>query len=408
MTETACRSCGSPRLSPVLSLGALPLANALPLAVGADTPDPRFPLDLVFCEECSLVQITETVAPEILFRDYLYFSSFSDTFVSGARVIAERLVAERGLDANSLVVEIASNDGYLLQHYVAAKIPVLGIEPAENVAAVARDKGIRTRADFFSKALADRLKAEGNRADVVHANNVLAHVADLNGFVSGIATILKESGIAVVEMPYVIDMVDHCEFDTIYHEHLCYFSLKALTGLFGRHGLTIQRVERLPVHGGSLRLFVGHAARVAPDETVERLRSEESARAADRLPFYAAFGDRVARLKAELIALLQALRRNGKSIAAYGAAAKGTVLLNCFGIGTDLVSLVVDRNPHKHGRLVPGVRIPIRGVEALVASQPDYVLLLVWNLADEILGQQVEYRSRGGKFIVPIPDIRVL
>ena len=349
MTETACRSCGSPRLSPILSLGALPLANALPSAIGAEIPDARFPLDLVFCEECSLVQITETVAPEILFRDYLYFSSFSDTFVSRARVLAERLVAERGLTAKSLVVEIASNDGYLLQHYVAAKIPVLGIEPAENVAAVAREKGIPTRADFFSKELADRLKAEGNRADVVHANNVLAHVADLNGFVSGIAAILKESGVAVVEMPYVLDMVDRCEFDTIYHEHLCYFSLKALTGLFTRHGLTMQKVERLPVHGGSLRLFVGHAGTALADDSVERLRREESGRAADRFPFYGAFGDRVARLRTELVALLQGLRRQGKSIAAYGAAAKGTVLLNYFGIGTDLVSFVVDRNPHKQG-----------------------------------------------------------
>jgi len=407
VTETACRSCGSLRLSPILSLGALPLANALPPATGAETPDARFPLDLAFCEDCSLVQITETVAPEILFRDYLYFSSFSDTFVSRARTLAERLVAERGLTAKSLVVEIASNDGYLLQHYVASKIPVLGIEPAENVAAVAREKGIPTRADFFSKELADRLKAEGNRADVVHANNVLAHVADLNGFVSGIAAILKESGVAVVEMPYVLDMVDRCEFDTIYHEHLCYFSLKALTALFERHGLTIQKVERLPVHGGSLRLFVGHETGVS-DDSVERLRSEEIERAADRFPFYEAFGDRVARLKTELVALLRRLRRDGKSIAAYGAAAKGTVLLNYFEIGTDLVSFVVDRNPHKQGRLVPGVRIPIRGAEAVLASQPDYVLLLVWNLAEEVLGQQAEYRTRGGKFIVPIPDVRVL
>jgi len=284
---------------------------------------------------------------------------------------------------------------------------VLGIEPAENVAAVAREKGIPTRADFFSKELADRLKAEGNRADVVHANNVLAHVADLNGFVSGIAAILKESGVAVVEMPYVLDMVDRCEFDTIYHEHLCYFSLKALTALFERHGLTIQKVERLPVHGGSLRLFVGHETGVS-DDSVERLRSEEIERAADRFPFYEAFGDRVARLKTELVALLRRLRRDGKSIAAYGAAAKGTVLLNYFEIGTDLVSFVVDRNPHKQGRLVPGVRIPIRGAEAVLASQPDYVLLLVWNLAEEVLGQQAEYRTRGGKFIVPIPDVRVL
>lgn len=408
MTETACRSCGSPRLSPILSLGALPLANALPAATAAESPDARFPLDLVFCEACSLVQITETVAPESLFRDYLYFSSFSDTFVSRARTLAERLVAERGLTAKSLVVEIASNDGYLLQHYVASNIPVLGIEPAQNVAAVARGKGIRTRADFFSKELAHDLKAEGSRADVVHANNVLAHVADLNGFVSGIAAILKESGVAVVEMPYVLDMVDRCEFDTIYHEHLCYFSLKALTGLFERHGLTIQRVERLPVHGGSLRLFVGHAATVLPDDSVERLRGEESKRGADHFPFYAAFGDRVARLKTELVALLRGLRRDGKSIAAYGAAAKGTVLLNYFGIGTDLVSFVVDRNPHKQGRMVPGVRIPIRSAEALLASQPDYVLLLVWNLAEEILAQQAEYRSRGGQFIVPIPNIRVV
>jgi len=386
----------------------LPLANALPSPEAAESTDPRYPLDLVFCEACSLVQITETVSPEVLFRDYLYFSSFSDTFVSRAKALAGRLVVERGLTAKSLVVEIASNDGYLLQHYVAAEIPVLGIEPAENVAAVAREKGVPTRADFFSKETADRLKSEGNLADVVHANNVLAHVADLNGFVSGIAVILKESGVAVIEMPYVLDMVDRCEFDTIYHEHLCYFSLKALTGLFGRHGLTIEKVERLPVHGGSLRLFIRHAASALSDESVDRLRQEESTRDADRFPFYAAFGGKVARLKTDLVDLLRRLRREGKTIAAYGAAAKGTVLLNYFGIGTDLVSFVVDLNPHKQGRVVPGVRIPIRGAEGLLAAQPDYVLLLVWNLADEIFRQQAEYRSRGGRFIVPIPAVQIL
>lgn len=408
MTETVCRSCASAKLTPILSLGSLPLANALLSPADLGENEARYPLDLVFCEGCSLVQITETVDPELLFRDYLYFSSFSESFVRHARGLAERLVIDRELTSSSLVLEIASNDGYLLQHYSNRGIPVLGIEPAENVAAVARKKGVRTLSEFFSRPLAEKLRDEGCHADVVHANNVLAHVADLNSFVSGIALILKASGVAVIEAPYVRDMVENCEFDTIYHEHLCYFSLSALTALFARHGLVIRDVERLAVHGGSLRLFVGHQGAAPEGTRVLTLREEEAACSADRLPFYSAFGQRVEGLKRSLVGLLQGLRDQGNSIAAYGAAAKGTVLLNYFGIGPETVSFVVDRSPHKQGRFIPGVRIPVHGVEALLEKQPGYVLLLVWNLATEVLAQQSDYQARGGRFIVPIPAAKVL
>lgn len=408
MTESVCRSCGDGRLSAVLSLGELPLANALLSTDQLGMSEALYPLDLVFCEGCSLVQITETVEPGVLFRDYLYFSSFSETFVKHAEGLAERLSAARALSSASLVMEIASNDGYLLQHYGRRGIPVLGIEPAENVAAVARGKGVQTRAEFFSRSLAEELRAEGLRADVLHANNVLAHVADLNSFVAGIAIVLKDSGVAVIEVPYVLDMVDHCEFDTIYHEHLCYFSLLALTALLARHGLVISDVERLTVHGGSLRIFAGHREVAVEGDSVRRLRSEEEHRRSGDLSFYAAFGQRVQEAKAGLTSLVHKLRQDGKVIAAYGAAAKGTVLLNYFGIGHEAISFVVDRSPHKQGRLIPGVRIPIVGPEALLERQPDYVILLVWNLAEEVLTQQVEYRSRGGQFIVPIPAARIL
>ena len=400
-----CRSCGAAGLELVLSLGRTPLANALLTREQLSQPEPLYPLDLAFCPACTLVQITQTVPPAELFADYRYFSSFSDTMLRHARSLVAGLISERQLGPQSLVVEIASNDGYLLQNYTQAAVPVLGIEPAANIAREAEKRGIPTVVEFFGKDLAARLAAEGKRADVIHAHNVLAHVADLNGFVEGIAILMKPGGVAVIEAPYLKDLLDHCEFDTIYHEHLCYFSLTALDHLFRRHDLLIHDVERIPIHGGSLRVTVGKGAAQAP--AVARMLAEEAAWGVDRFATYRDFGTRVGALKATLTSMLAGFKRRGDRIAAYGAAAKGSTLLNYFGIGRETLDFVVDRSPHKQGRFMPGVHIPILAPERLLEEMPDEVLLLTWNFADEILEQQKTYRQLGGRFIIPVPDVKV-
>jgi SAM-dependent methyltransferase len=404
-----CRSCGRPDLQMVLSLGSMPLANALVTAEQLQRPESTYPLELAFCPNCSLVQITETVPPEELFRDYLYFSSFSDTMLHHAQTIVERVLEWRPLDAGSLAVEIASNDGYLLQYYKQAGIPVLGIEPAINIARVAQaERGIRTLTDFFGTETAARLFEQGERADVIHANNVLAHVPDLNGFVQGLRMLLKPEGMAIIEVPYVKDLIDRCEFDTIYHEHLCYFSLTALNQLFERNGLTIQSVERLAIHGGSLRIFVGVDTGARRAAMVSELLEEEKRWGVNRLDFYRDFARRVAELKTLLRNFVFELKEQKLRLAAYGAAAKGSTLLNYFGIGRSELDFVVDRSTHKQGRYMPGVRLPICSPAKLLEEMPSHVLLLTWNFADEILFQQAEYRRRGGKFIIPIPELRVV
>jgi SAM-dependent methyltransferase len=377
-------------------------------------PEPTYALDLAFCPRCSLVQITETVPPEKLFSEYLYFSSFSDTMVQHARAVAAQLVQSRGLDSDSLVVEIASNDGYLLQHYKAAGVPVLGIEPASNIARVAEtERGIPTLCRFFTEELARELREQNKLADVIHANNVLAHVADLNGVVRGLGLLLKDDGVAVIEVPYVKDMIDHCEFDTIYHEHLCYFSLTALNHLFKRHELFIENVERLPIHGGSLRVFVRKAVaresgRNEQSEAVERLLREEEAWGAGRFEFYQGFGARVEKMREDLLSVLGKLKAEGKRIAAYGASAKGSTLLHYFGIGRETLDFVVDRSTVKQGYYTPGTRLPIYAPEKLLDEMPDAVLLLTWNFAEEILRQQETFLERGGHFIIPVPEVRVV
>lgn len=409
MTEIACRSCAGTRLSLVLSLGRTPLANALLKAGRFSEPEVSYPLDVVFCEECSLVQITETVPPEVLFKEYVYRSSFSATMLDHARRLAQRLVQERSLTADSLVVEIASNDGYLLQNYIESDVPVLGIEPAENIARIAvEEKGVRTLARFFSSDLASSLRADGVAADVIHANNVLAHVSDLNGVVAGIGILLKADGVAVIEAPYVKDLIDHTEFDTIYHEHLCYFSATSLAALFARHRLAIVDVERLPIHGGSLRIFVQHEAGASRAPSVARLLDEEHASRLTDRTYYEDFGTRVGALKAELTQLLSRLKSEGKRIAAYGASAKGSTLLNYMGIGGATLDYVVDRSPLKQGLYTPGSRLPVYAPEHLLEDRPDYVLLLTWNFADEILEQQREFRDMGGRFVIPIPSVSVV
>jgi SAM-dependent methyltransferase len=406
-TSARCRSCDRAGLETILDLGRTPLANAILDETQLSGAEPTYPLELVFCPDCALVQILETVPPETLFRDYVYFSSFSDTMVRHAHDLATRMVADERLGKKSLVIEAASNDGYLLQHYRDAGVSVLGIEPAENVAKVARERGILTRSDFFTSELAGDLVDKGQRADVFHAHNVLAHVPDLNGFVRGIRAVLKETGVAIIEVPYLLDLIEHVEFDTIYHEHLCYFSLIALDRLFERNGLSVCDVERLPIHGGSLRLHVRPAGKAEPTTRAEDLMRREKDSRVDRIAFYRTFAARVEAFRSNLCELLGELKAQGRRLAAYGASAKGSTLLNYCGIGSDLLDFVVDRSTAKHGRYTPGTRLPIHDPKVLLERMPDYVLLLTWNFADEILRQQAEYRRRGGRFVCPLPELKV-
>lgn len=404
MIRVSCRACESRNLVSVLSLGDTPLANRLLVRDSLSCAEPRYPLDLVVCADCALVQITATVAPDELFRDYAYLSSVSETTVRDAEALVTRTIARHGLGSGHLAVEIASNDGYLLQHYRRRGVKVLGIDPARNIASVAEERGIPTVAEFFSSSLATELREDGSVADVLHANNVLAHVADLAGVLDGIATLLAPRGRALIEVPYVRDMIERLEFDTIYHEHLCYFSLTALARACAAHGLAVVDVERMAIHGGSLRVTACLASAQAPvAPSVAALLVEEEALGMHRASYYAGFGGAVERLRGELRTLLAGLKADGHRIAAYGASAKGATLLNYCGIGAETIDFVVDRSPIKQGRFTPGTHLPIAPPEALLTDHPEFTLLLTWNFADEIFEQQQAYRAAGGRFIVPVP-----
>lgn len=400
--EKTCRSCGSRGLRSVLDLGNTPLADALLTRDDLNSAEQVYPLEAAFCPACSLMQILETVPPDVLFcRDYPYYSSFSDALLDHSRENALGLIESRGLGPESLVVEIASNDGYLLKNFVKSGVPCLGIDPAEGPARVAEDSGVPTLTAFFTKELAEELRSLGRAADAVIANNVLAHVADTNGFLDGVRTLLKEDGVAVMEVPYVKDLIDNCEFDTIYHEHLCYFSLTSLNNLFRRHSLYINGVKRLGIHGGSLRIYAGKKDDAGA--SVRNMLAEESDGGVDSFAYYDDFGLKVRNIKLGLRNMLTGLKESGKRIAAYGAAAKGSTLLNYVGLGRETIDFVADRNIHKQGRFMPGKRIPICGPERITELMPDYVLILAWNFAEEIIRQQDEYRRRGGRFILPLP-----
>jgi len=407
-TIDKCRSCNERVLDTVLDLGLTPLANAL-LDEGELTRDePTHPLKLVRCPACTLLQLTENIPGDELFRQYNYRSSFSDTFLRHCETLARRIVDERGLNADSLVVDIASNDGYLLQFYKAAGVGILGVEPATNIATVAIEKGIETRNNFFTLAEAEAIVRERGNADVVHAHNVMPHVEDQRDFAAGITTLLKEDGVAIIEFAYALDTIDRTEFDQVYHEHKCYFSLTSFQRLCAQFNLAVTRVERLAIHGGSLRVFLRHAARAVLDETVEQMLKQEDAWGVSTPVPYALFAERIEERKRNLLKLMRNLRAQGKRIAVYGASAKGSTLMNALGIGKDLIDYVVDRSTVKQGLFTPGTHLKIFPVEKLLADQPEYTLLLTWNFAEEILQQQSEYRLRGGKFILPVPEVSIV
>ena len=406
--DLACRSCGEKQLRIFLDLGATPLADALVKPEHAGGAEDSFPLVVAHCGACSLVQITEEVPAEKLFvENYLYFSSFSPALLDHSRKHALWRIEHQGLGPDSLVVELASNDGYLLRNFVDEGVPVLGIDPAPDQAQAANEAGVPTLAEFFGTELADRLVAEGKQADAIIANNVMAHVPELNDFVAGMSRLIKDDGLITVENPYVRDLIEHCEFDTVYHEHFCYYSCTAVDTLVRRHGMFLNHVEYFPdMHGGTLRWHIGKKEDVSP--TAREYLEREQAEGLTEFSYYEQFGKRVDGIKHDLLELLGGLKADGKRIAAYGAAAKGATLINSVGIGLDLVDYVVDRNTHKQGLLMPGQHLPIKDPSVLVDDRPDYVLLLAWNFAEEIMQQQEEYRRLGGQFIRPVPTPEVL
>jgi SAM-dependent methyltransferase len=404
-----CRACGAPLVESVVDLGAQPLANAMIPADSADRMEPTYPLHAFVCSSCRLMQLVDYETPQAIFSDYTYFSSYSESWLDHARRYCEAMAGRLDLGPDSKVVEIASNDGYLLRWFAEAGIPVLGVEPAANVAAVARERGIPTEVDFFGRATAERLREAGHAADLMVANNVLAHVPDINDFLAGFSVLLKPRGVATFEFPHVLNLIEQVQFDTIYHEHFSYLSLAVVSSLLRRHGLQVFDVEALPTHGGSLRVFarrVGVAGETASAACAAHLAREDAAGLGGP-EAYRDFGRRVVDVKANLLDFLVQAHRAGRAVVGYGAPAKGNTLLNYCGIGPEFVAYTVDRSPHKQGRLLPGTRIPVHAPERIFETRPDYVLILPWNLRDEIAAQMAGIRAWGGHFVVPLPQVEV-
>jgi SAM-dependent methyltransferase len=405
-----CRACDAELRDTVVDLGVSPLCESFLARDALDRMEPFYPLHVWVCRECFLVQLSEYVAAEEIFREYAYFSSYSRTWLDHARDYVSTMTERARLTSASFVIELASNDGYLLQYFVERGIPCLGVEPAVNVASFARARGVDTLVAFFGTQTARDLRAAGRTADLVIGNNVLAQVPDLNSFVAGVAIVLKPKGTATFECPHLMKLFDNNQFDTIYHEHYSYFSLIAIEAILARHGLTVFDVDELPTHGGSLRIHARHTADASRGvtERVRALRLREERAGYRQVETYARFAERVRETKRKLLTLLIDAKRSGKRIVGYGAPGKGNTLLNYCGIGTDFLDFTVDRNPYKHGRFLPGTRVPIHPPERLDEARPDYVLVLPWNLRDEIVAQLAHVRMWGGKFIVPIPEATVI
>jgi hypothetical protein len=404
-----CRFCNKEIRRLLISLGLNPLANSYLSREQLSCTEPSFPLDVYICDECFLVQLPEFESPENIFSDYAYFSSYSDTWLRHARDYAERMTKLFGIDSRSYVVEIASNDGYLLQYFKENGIPVLGIEPARNVAEAALRKGIPTETIFFGTRTAREMARQGKYADLLIGNNVLAHVPGLNDFVAGLKIILKPNGVITMEFPHLMRLIDGVQFDTIYHEHFSYFSFFTVENVFAGNGLQIFDVEELPTHGGSLRIYAKHAEDKTKDvsRSVYDLRTREINSGYKDMKLYLGFAEKVAVLKREIVGILKQVKDKKKTIVGYGAPAKGNTLLNFCGISTGLIDYTVDRNPHKQGHYLPGSRIPIESVEMIKKTKPDYVFILPWNIKDEIMEQNGYIREWGGNFIVPIPEPRI-
>jgi hypothetical protein len=404
-----CIFCANPLTQTFVDLGMSPLCESYVTREQLDQMEAFYPLHVWVCERCFLVQLQEYVTPEHIFTEYAYFSSYSDSWVQHAKDYTHMIIARLGLDKRNFVVELASNDGYLLQHFVHKEIPCLGIEPAANVAKVAVEKGVPTQVSFFGRKTAEKIRSEGKQADLVIGNNVLAQVPNVNDFVAGIQVLLKPQGVATLEFPHLVRLMEQNQFDTIYHEHFAYFSLISVETIFVAHGLTVFDVEEIPTHGGSLRIYARHHDDSSKPVTTRLmdLRDREIARGLNGMKAYSSFEEQVKATKRNLLDFLIQARRSGKKIAGYGAPGKGNTLLNYCGIRTDFLDFTVDRNPYKHGKFLPGTHIPIFPVEKIDEAKPDYLLILPWNFKDEIMTQMARIRDWGGKFVVPIPEVKV-
>jgi hypothetical protein len=409
MDKHQCRSCGHLLSETFVDLGRSPLANSFVHPDHAEAVDRDYPLHVYLCSQCRLVQLPQIEPVRTFFDEYLYYSSYSDSWLRHSQAYARQMIAHLGLTAQSEVIEIASNDGYLLQYFKQAGIPMLGIEPAAGPASVAIAKGIPTHIRYFGRDTAAALRAEGHRPNLIVANNVVPHVPDVNDFVAGLRVLLPEGGHITLELPYLLRLIEHTQFDTIYHEHLSYFSLATIEKVLGAHDLMLVDAEELPTHGGSLRLHVrGRDASAAASPALQAMRQREAQAGLGDPATYRDFAARVAATRAALLDFLGEARRAGKTVLGYGAPAKGNTLLNYCGVTRELLPFTVDRNPHKQGMLLPGTRLPIRDPAALIEAKPDYVLILPWNLKDEIITQMSVVRSWGGQFVVPIPRLQVI
>lgn len=404
-----CRFCDNTNVKRFLELGEMPLANAfLTEDEVNDIKEPRFPLDVFFCEDCGLVQIGHVVPPQDIFKDYIYFSSTSDAVHKHAEYLAQSFKERFKLNDESFVVEIASNDGCVLNYFKNVNMKILGVEPAENIAKVAVDSGIETCNDFFNEDNAKNIKEKYGNADVILARHVFAHVPEIHSFMRGLKLLLSADGVIAIEAPYLVDFIEKVEFDTIYHEHLSYLSLRPMSKLFKKYGMEIFDVEHFDIHGGSLIYFIGNEGIHEVNPNVQQYVENEIQKGFDDINIYYDFADKTSLIKTKLMSLLDQLKNDGHSIAAYGAPAKGNTLLNYCGISTDLIDYIVDKSTYKQDLYTPGTHIPVYSPKKLLEDMPDYTLLLAWNFADEILEQQKSYREKGGKFIIPIPDIQVV